>query len=230
MERNIVIAGASSTIAKSIIQKLAHQDVNLYCLSRTDDILNKNKIHFAQTDVLKDELPTAFLPEEIHGAVYMPGTINLKPFKRFRSSHLEADWAVNVGGATRFFQWVLPKMVNNSAALMFSSVAVQTGMPFHASVSMVKGAVEGLTRALAAEYAPRIRFNALALSLTNTKMAERFINSDDKLERSRARHPLNQIGDPDDIADLAAFLLSERSRFITGQVIPVDGGLSNLRV
>lgn len=230
MERNIVIAGANSTIAKSIIQKLAQQKYNVFCLTRTNDGLNKNNIHFIQIDLLKDEFPKSFLPDEIHGAVYMPGTINLKPFKRFRSSDLESDWAVNVGGAMRFFQWVLPKMVNNSAALMFSSVAVQTGMPFHASVSMVKGAVEGLTRALAAEYAPRIRFNALALSLTNTKMAERFINSDDKLERSKARHPLNQIGDPDDIADLAAFLLSERSRFITGQVILFDGGLSNLRI
>ncbi len=230
MERNIIIAGANSTIGKAIIEKLTAQNYNCYCLSRESLELNDKRVHSRQIDVVKDDLPDGFLPEAIHGAVYMPGTINLKPFKRFKNNDFQLDWDINVGGATRFFQWILPKMVNNASVLMFSSVAAQTGMPFHSSVAMVKGAVEGLTRSLAAEYAPKIRFNALALSLTETKMADRFINSEEKLERSKGRHPANQIGNPKDIAALANYLISDSSAFITGQVIPVDGGLSNLRI
>ena len=224
MERNYIIAGANSSIARSIIHKINDDQINIFCLSRGDLELNKNNLYQLRINVVEDDLPENFLPETIHGAIYMPGTINLKPFKRFKYQDFQKDWSINVGGATRFFQWVLPRMSHKSAALMFSSLAVQTGMPFHASVAMAKGAIEGLTRSLAAEYAPKIRFNALALSLTHSKMSDRFVNTDEKLERSRDRHPVQEIGNPDDIAELATFLLSEKASFITGQNIAVDGG------
>lgn len=228
--KNIIIAGANSTIAQELINQITKDDFNIFCLSRDHISINKSNTHFLQLNIVEDELPDDFLPDKIHGAVYFPGTINLKPFKRLKISDFQNDIDVNAFGAVRFIQWILPKMDNQSSVALFSSVAVQTGMPFHASISMAKGALEGLTRSLAAELAPKIRVNALALSLTQTKLADRLVNSEDKLQRSKERHPVKQIGNPIHIAALIQFLLSDSSQFITGQIIPVDGGISNIKI
>ena len=103
-------------------------------------------------------------------------------------------------------------------------------MPFHVSIAAAKGAVEGLTTSLAAELAPKIRVNCIAPSLTQTSLAEKLVNTPDKMEGAAKRHPLQRIGQPGDIAEMACFLLSDKSGWITGQVIHVDGGISTLKV
>jgi NAD(P)-dependent dehydrogenase (short-subunit alcohol dehydrogenase family) len=99
-------------------------------------------------------------------------------------------------------------------------------MPYHASIASAKGAIEGLTRSLAAEFAPKIRVNAIAPSLTDTPLSERLINTPERKQNSEERHPLKSIGQPEDMAAMAYFLLSEQARWITGQILHVDGGIS----
>jgi NAD(P)-dependent dehydrogenase (short-subunit alcohol dehydrogenase family) len=107
---------------------------------------------------------------------------------------------------------------------------MQMGFNFHSLVASSKGAVEGLTKALAAEFAPKIRVNCIAPSITDTPLAGSLLNTDEKKEANAQRHPLKKIGKPEDLANLAAFLLSEKSSWITGPVIHVDGGMSSLKV
>jgi len=123
------------------------------------------------------------------------------------------------------------KKAGNASVVLFSTVAVQTGMPYHSSISAAKGAIEGLTRSLAAEYASSgIRFNAIAPSLTDTDLASRLLNTPEKQEASAKRHPLGRFGTADDIAQAAFFLLSENSTWISGQILGVDGGMGSLRM
>lgn len=109
-------------------------------------------------------------------------------------------------------------------------IAVQTGMPFHSSVAASKGALEGLGRSLAAEWAPKVRVNVIAPSITDTPLANRFLNNEAKQEKAALRHPLKRIGTSQDVAQLAAFLLSEKSSWMTGQVLGLDGGMSAINV
>ena len=164
--------------------------------------------------------------------LYCPGSINLKPFKSLKEQDYLNDFNINALGAVKIINNYLPnlKKAETSSLVFFSTVAVQTGMPYHASVAMAKGAVEGLTRSLAAEFAPNIRVNAIAPSLTDTPMASRLLSSDEKKEASAKRHPLNSIGNPEEIAKAASYLLSDDSGWITGQVIHIDGGISSLRL
>ena len=139
---------------------------------------------------------------------------------------------INLFGLIDVIQTALPnlKKSKHSSVVAFSTVAVKMGMPFHASIAASKGALEGLCKSLAAEYAPTIRFNAIAPSLTNTPLAERLISTPEKIEASAKRHPLNKIGNPTEIATLVDFLLSNNSSFITGQVIMADGGISSIKL
>jgi len=183
-------------------------------------------------DVLNDTLDVTKLPVSLDGLVYCPGTINLKPFHRLTNQDFMNDFNLNVMGAIKTIQSVLPllKSAEQSSVVLFSTVAVQQGMPFHASVATAKGALEGLAKSLAAEFAPTIRVNVIAPSLTNTPLAAKLLSTEEKVKASGDRHPLKRVGTPNDIAKLAAFLLSADSSWITGQVIHADGGISTLRV
>jgi NAD(P)-dependent dehydrogenase (short-subunit alcohol dehydrogenase family) len=168
----------------------------------------------------------------LQGLCYAVGTINLKPLGRLEDADFERDFRVNALGAARAVREALPalrKAEGTASVLLFSTVAATQGFSAHASVSMAKGAVEGLVLALGAELAPRIRVNAIAPSLTRTPLASSLTGNDSMAAAIAQMHPLPRLGDPEDIAPLAALLLSPSSGWITGQVIGVDGGRSTLR-
>ncbi|MDZ7358758.1 MAG: SDR family oxidoreductase, partial [candidate division KSB1 bacterium] len=172
-------------------------------------------------------------PELLDGVVYCPGTINLRPFRQLKEEDFLTDFKINALGAVKTIQGTLNRMkkVEQTASIvLFSTVAVQTGMSYHASIASAKGAVEGLTRSLAAELAPKIRVNCIAPSLTDTPLAARLLGSEEKQQAAAERHPLKRFGQPEDIANLACFLLSDESSWITGQVLHVDGGMSSVRL
>ena len=228
MMKTTLILGASSGIGKALANKLVKQNESVISISR--NLPDASYSHFYQHDLLSEEqLPK--LDGAIDGLVYCPGSINLKPFRTLKKQDYLNDLEINVLGAIKAIQAYTAnlQLSKNASIVLFSTVAVQTGMPFHSSVSVSKGAVEGLTKALAAEFSPKIRVNCIAPSLTQTPMAEKLINTPEKLEASNNRHPLKRIGNPMDIANIAEFLLSENSSWITGQVLHVDGGMSSIK-
>ncbi len=173
----------------------------------------------------------AGLPAVLDGLVYCPGSINLKPFARLTQEDFLQDFQTNVLGAVRTMQAVAPllKKSEQASVVLFSSVAASLGMPFHASIASSKAAIEGLVKSLAGEWAPNIRVNGIAPSLTNTSLAEKLLNSADKIDAAAKRHPLQKLGSPEDIAAMAAFLLSPQASWITGQILHIDGGMSALK-
>jgi NAD(P)-dependent dehydrogenase (short-subunit alcohol dehydrogenase family) len=142
------------------------------------------------------------------------------------------DFEVNVLGAVKVINKYFAnlKSSENSSIVLFSTVAVQTGMQYHASIAAAKGAIEGLTRSLAAEFSPNIRVNCIAPSITDTPLAEKLLNNEAKLNASEERHPLKRIGSSEEIAKTVEFLLSPSSGFITGQILKVDGGISSVKI
>ena len=227
--KNILLIGGSTGIGYELSQKLK-EDNNIFISTRNQDKFNHPNIKTNQLDLDK-EYETDWLPEHLDGFIYLPGTINLRPFKGLKPSVFIEDFNINVMGCIKILQKVLPKIqaAENPSIVMFSTVAVKIGMPFHSSVSSSKGAIEGLTRSLAAEFAPKIRVNAIAPSILDTPLAEKFLNSETKLENSRNRHPMKEIGSPKDISEVVKFLLEDNSKWMTGQIIPFDGGMSSVK-
>ena len=229
--KNMIVIGASSGIGYSLAQQLMNEANTVFSFSRHQPKdLSINHINWDATSPSDEAFKS--LPDSIHGLVYCPGSILLKPFHRISLDEFKLDFQVNVLGAVSALQILLPRLkrAEGSSVVMFSTVAVQTGMGFHASVAASKGAVEGLARSLAAEWAThKIRVNVIAPSLTDTPLAKNLLSSEDKKEASNKRHPLGRYGQPSDVASMAAFLLSEKSAWITGQVIGVDGGMGTLK-
>ena len=227
--KNILLIGGSTGIGYELSQKLK-EDNNIFISTRNQDKFNHPNIKTNELDLDK-EFETDWLPEHLDGFIYLPGTINLRPFKGLKPSVFIEDFNINVMGCIKILQKVLPKIqaAENPSIVMFSTVAVKIGMPFHSSVSSSKGAIEGLTRSLAAEFAPKIRVNAIAPSILDTPLAEKFLNSETKLENSRNRHPMKDIGSPKDISEVVKFLLEDNSKWMTGQIIPFDGGMSSVK-
>lgn len=177
-------------------------------------------------------LNTEDLPEVLDGFVYCPGSINLKPFKMLSEETFNEDLQLNFIGIIKSLKAVEDRLKKSDQAslVFFSTVAVKMGMPFHTSVAAAKGAIEGFAKALAAEYAPQFRVNVIAPSLTDTPLASRLLGNDKKREKMDERHPLKRVGTPQDISKIAAFLLSEDSSWVTGQILGIDGGMSTLNV
>ena len=232
-KNNYFIAGGSSGIGLEIVKALKGTDNEIYVGSRTNDQLAEiDGVHHLSLNVKDKELDLEKLPETLKGLVYCPGTIRLKPFQRLRIEDFLEDLQINFLGAVKTIQACLTRLKKSktgASVVLFSTVAVNTGMPFHSSVAGAKAAVEGLTRSLAAEFAPRIRFNAIAPSLTDTPLAQNLLSSEEKRQASADRHPLKRIGTPQEIAHLAVHLMSDASAWLTGQIIHADGGMSSLR-
>jgi len=232
-KKNIFIVGGSSGIGLELVKVLNDDHHEIYVGSRTADTLTEIPgVHHLPMDVTDETLDLETLPKTLQGLVYCPGTIVLKPFQRLTIDDFKEDLNINLLGAVKVVQGCikqLKKSPSGASIVLFSTVAVNTGMPFHASVASAKAAVEGLTRSLAAEFAPRIRVNAIAPSLTDTPLAQNLLSSEEKRKASADRHPLKRIGTPQEIARSAAHLLSDASAWISGQVLPIDGGMSSLR-
>jgi NAD(P)-dependent dehydrogenase (short-subunit alcohol dehydrogenase family) len=224
-DKKIVIIGGNSGVGASLKKMLQESGAEVITYSKSQE-----EDH--HLDVTDDFEEIKNLPECLDGLVYCPGTINLKPFHRFQVEDFQNDFEINVLGAIKVLKACLKslKKAGSASVVLFSTVAVQTGLGFHSSIASAKGAVEGLSRSLAAEWvASGIRVNVVAPSLTDTPLASSLLSSDDKKEGAKKRHPLSRYGTPEDIASAAFYLLSEKSSWMTGQVLKVDGGLSTLR-
>lgn len=229
--KNFLLIGASSGIGASLRQVLS-LDHKVYGTYNQHPIESQGNVTAIQHNVLDDTLDLEQLPSSLDGLVYCPGSLTLKPFHRFKEQGFIDDFRLHVTGAIKVIQQVLPLLKAGetpSSIVLFSTIAVQQGFGFHAQVSTSKGAIEGLTRALAAELSPYIRVNAIAPSLTDTPLAGKLLNSPEKIEAQASRNPMLQVGEAVEIAEFAAYLLSDKAKWITGQIHHLDGGYSTIR-
>ncbi|MDA7748179.1 MAG: 3-oxoacyl-[acyl-carrier protein] reductase [Bacteroidia bacterium] len=220
MTKRVLIVGGNTGIGAALNEQLLAEGVETILISRNQ----------GGVDVLDDEPNFPVIDGAIDALVYCPGSINLKPFRGLKISDFQHDMDVNYFGAVKTIKNYLPNLKESKDAsiVLFSTVAVQKGMPFHSSIAGAKGAVEGLTRALAAELAPSIRVNCVAPSLTDTPLAEKLLRNEKQREGAEQRHPLKAIGEAVDVAHMANFLISDKARWMSGQIIGVDGGMSSL--
>lgn len=221
----ILIIGGTKGIGKALCDMLIDHECVIFSRNPSNTFSDKHLNY--ELDVLEDNLPEI---NDISRIIYCPGSINLKPFRSLKEDDFQKDFEINFKGAIRVIQFYLNSLLksDNSSIILFSTVAVSQGMPFHSSIASSKGAIEGLTRSLAAEYAGKIRVNCIAPSLTNTPLASGILRNEDAIQRSNDRHPSKRINNPKDVASTAFFLLQDNN--ITGQIINVDGGMSSLKI
>ncbi len=229
---NYFIIGASSGIGKCLAKQLADAGNKVYatyCKNQVQSVTDL--IEFHHLNVLDENINIDFLPDSVNGIIYCPGSISLRPFERIKPQDFLNDYNLQVLGAIKIIQLLLPKLkkAENASIVLFSTIAVQSGLPYHAQVAASKGALEGITRSLAAELAPSIRVNCIAPSLTDTPLASSLLNTEQKREANALRHPMKRIGTADDIANMTEFLISEKASWITGQIFHLDGGMSSIK-
>jgi len=224
----ILIIGGSKGIGNSIIKALINTS-KIINLSRTAPLQPHNNLTHYSCDILTDDLPNI---DEIDTLIYCPGSINLKPITRLQLDDFRSDFEINVIGAVKAIQHYLPalKKGNHTSILLFSTVAAKLGMPFHASVAAAKSAVEGLTKSLGAEFAPTIRVNAIAPTVTDTDLAAKLLRNERLIESIKERHPLKKFLAPDEVADLATFLISDKAKSISGQIFELDCGIVSFKI
>ncbi|WP_223033452.1 SDR family NAD(P)-dependent oxidoreductase [Hanstruepera marina] len=226
--KTYIIIGGSLGIGLSLLNVLLKHNKVINISRSAPNLTHDNLIHYS-IDVLKDDLPEI---EKCDGLVYCPGSINLKPVSRLKLDEFRDDYEINVIGAVRAIQKYLPQLKTgtNPAIVLFSTVAVKLGMPFHASVAAAKAGVEGLTKSLGAELAPTIRVNAIAPTVTDTQLASKLLRNDKMIENITERHPLKKFLKPEEVADMAAFLLSDKSASLSGQIFEMDCGIVSFKI
>ncbi len=231
--QDFLVVGGSHGIGQGIVHRLLRTGAKVTIISRTIESSDcVPGLTHVQADVTRDPIDPDRLPSQISGLAYCPGSINLGPIRQVKPESMVEDFQLNVVGAVKCLQAALPAMKSAGASslVLFSTVAVSQGLPMHASVAAAKGAIEGLTRSLAAELAPAIRVNCIAPALTATPLSARFLSNDQKRSAMAEKYPLKRVGEVDDVAAMAEFLLTGQSSWITGQVFGVDGGMSTVRV
>lgn len=226
--KTIIIVGGSKGIGEAIIEKLIPNYL-IINLSRSKPHIEHQNLKHYNCDVLSDELPAI---ERADGLIYCPGSINLKPFKRLSLDDFRTDFEINVIGAVRSIQAYAPALVQseNGSIVLFSTVATAMGMPFHASVSTAKSAVEGLMKSVAADLAPKVRVNAIAPTITQTDLAAKLLRNERMIENTIQRHPLKKFLDPSEVAAMAEYLISNGSKSVSGQVFKLDCGIVSLKI
>ncbi len=228
--KTILVIGASSGIGKATAQALIDQGANVISASRSNPEISGLEHHSFDATDKNAELD--FIPEQLDGLVYCPGTINLKPFNRISIEDFQSDLDINLLGAIRVLQASFKSLKKSDSAsvVLFSTVAAKLGMNFHSSIATAKAAVEGLGKSLAAEWSMHgIRVNMVAPSLTDTPLAEKLLSTDDRKESSSKRHPIGRYGEAKDLSEMVVFLLSEKASWVTGQTIGIDGGVGSLK-
>lgn len=226
--KNIIIIGGSRGIGRAILTEQLKSN-RIYNISRSaTDVVHDNLIHF-NLDVLKDQLPDI---ENIDVLIYCPGSITLKPISGLSVDDFRNDFEINVIGAVKTIQKYLPvlKKGNKPSIVLFSTVAVKLGMPFHASIATAKAGVEGLVKSLGAELAPLIRVNAIAPTITETSLAASILRNDRMKENMIERHPMKNYLKPDEVAGMVDFLISEKANSISGQIFQMDYGLVSFKL
>lgn len=217
-----LLIGSSSDIASYLVE---NSDSSIEFIELTS---NPTKSNQHQID-LQNEDTYPQIDGEINGLVYFPGSINLKPFSNLKLSDFELDYQINVLGLIKTLKFYHKQLSIGSSVIFISSVAASVGMPYHASISMCKSALEGLCRSLAAEWSPKVRVNCIAPSVVKTKLSSRLFRTENQAEQMNSRHPLQKVGQPKNITDAIEFLLSDKSSWITGQILNIDGGLSSIK-
>ena len=226
--KTIVVIGGSKGIGLSIV-KLLTPSHRVISISRSvSNIEHENLTHYS-VDVLSGELPDI---SEVDGLVYCPGSINLKPISRLKIEDFKNDFEINVIGAVKAIQKYARVMKDSQhpSIVLFSTVAVKLGMPFHASIATAKAGVEGLVKSLGAEFAPKIRINAIAPTVTDTELASKLLRNERMIENITERHPLKKFLSPDEVAEMTLFLLSHKTASMSGQILEMDCGIVNFKI
>jgi len=218
----VLLIGSSSDIAQYMIKNASNEHDFIELTS------NPSGSHQHEINV-QDESTFPSIEGEIDGLVYFPGSINLRPFSGLKLSDFQTDYEINVLGLIKILKYFHKQLAQNSSLVFISTVAAQVGMPYHSSISLCKSAIEGLCRSLAAEWSPKVRVNCVAPSVVQTKLSTRLFRTESQVEQMNSRHPLQKVGQPKNIADAIEFLLSDKSSWMTGQVLQVDGGLSTIK-
>ena len=237
MSDKYLIFGATGSIGSSLAQQLKDSNQEAHLISRNEDELKalSEKLGFSFTvaDVLVDgfidQIKSDVSDDIIKGLAYCIGSIDLKPLKRVTESDMNKCMKLNLYSAIATIQGFQDELKkSNGSIVLFSSVAAQKGFTNHTIIASAKAAIEGLTVTLAAEFAPSIRVNCIAPSLTDSKISQSMLKSEVVAEALAKAHPLKRLGEGKDSASLAKFLLSGENSWVTGQIIGVDGGRSSL--
>lgn len=226
--KHIIIVGGSRGIGNAILEHLVNEH-KIYNISRTAPTREHSNLAHFTCDVLQDELPEI---SQADALIYCPGSINLKPIGRLSIEDFKSDFEINVLGAVKTIQAYLPilKTGNQPNILLFSTVASKLGMPFHASIATAKSGVEGLVKSLGAELAPSIRVNAIAPTITDTDLASKLLRNDKMKETITDRHPLKKFLNPQEVAAMAAFLISDQASALSGQIFEMDCGIVSFKI
>ena len=226
--KNIVIIGGSKGIGNAILKQQVENN-NVFNISRNaPDVTHANLTHFS-LNVLEDALPEI---ENIDTLIYCPGSINLKPIGSLSVEDFRTDFDINVIGAVKAIQKYLPTLKKgiDPSIVLFSTVAVKLGMPYHASIATAKAGVEGLVKSLGAELASVIRINAIAPTITETTLAAGILRNDRMKENMVERHPMKGYLKPEEVASMAHFLIYENAKSISGQIFEMDYGIVSFKI